>query len=324
MITLKKEPGRDFIVLNLTDTQLGTAEWEEGHVNRNILVHTVTELVERVKPNLITISGDLSWAGHMPAYEALADFLDSFAIPWAPVWGNHDNQDGPEFIDRVVEAYSKRKYFLYEKGEPSLGNGNYVISIEENGRSVEGIIMIDTHDRAPYTEKDGNTSLAWAKMTSEQIDWYKQQVHALTAKGCKDTMMIMHIPIYAYRQAIDAAIRMDIAVESATLEMFLNGECWNEEYRDTIGVQLEGVCSYPGEDGVFDVISELNSTKHVIAGHDHVNNWMIHYKGVNLIYGLKTGAGCYWNSKLNGGTVIRISSDGVSEVYHEYVSVAEM
>ena len=106
--------------------------------------------------------------------------------------------------------------------------------------------------------------------------------------------------------------------------MFLKGECWNEEYRNTIGVHLEEVGSYSAEDGVFDVISELNSTKHVIAGHEHVNNWMIRYKGVHLIYSHKTGAGCYWDAKLNGGTVIRITSDGVSDVYHEYVDVTEI
>lgn len=321
MLILKKEPDRDFIVLNLSDPQLGDAEWEEGHIGRRILTHTVTELVNRVKPDLITISGDMAWAGQSAAYEAMADFLDGFEIPWAPVWGNHDNQGGPEFINQVVESFSKRKYFLYEKGEESLGNGNFVIGIEEDGRIVEGIIMIDTHDRAPYTDKEGNTSQVWAKMIPEQIDWYKQQVHALSEKGCNDTVMIMHIPIYAYRWAFEAAFRKDISKDNAAYEMFLSGECWNEEYKDTVGVGLEGICSYPAEDSVFDAITELNSTKHVIAGHDHVNNWMIRYKDVRLIYSLKTGPGCYWDARLNGGTVIQVTSNGASEVWHEYVDV---
>ena len=38
MITIHKDPGRDFIILNLTDPQMNNAEWEEGHPHRrNIL-----------------------------------------------------------------------------------------------------------------------------------------------------------------------------------------------------------------------------------------------------------------------------------------------
>ena len=80
MFTLKKTPGRDFLILNLTDPQLGNEEWAEGHKNRRILEKTIREVIERVKPDLITISGDLSWAGHHHAYDMLADYLDTFGI----------------------------------------------------------------------------------------------------------------------------------------------------------------------------------------------------------------------------------------------------
>ena len=102
MRILKKNPERDFTVLNLTDTQLSNAEWAEGHKAREILEYTVRELVARTSPDLITVSGDLAWAGHDHAYTMLADLLDGFSIPWAPVWGNHDNQDGAEYIDGIA------------------------------------------------------------------------------------------------------------------------------------------------------------------------------------------------------------------------------
>ena len=99
MIILKKQANKNFIVLNLTDPQLGTSEWEDGHKNRNILEYTITKLIKQTNPDLITVSGDLAWAGQEPAYEMFGNFIESFQIPWAIVWGNHDNQNGPEFVD---------------------------------------------------------------------------------------------------------------------------------------------------------------------------------------------------------------------------------
>ena len=48
MFTMKKTPGKPFLVLNLSDPQLGDGEWAEGHKNRRILETTVKELVARV------------------------------------------------------------------------------------------------------------------------------------------------------------------------------------------------------------------------------------------------------------------------------------
>ena len=57
----------------------------------------------------------------------------------------------------------------------------------------------------------------------------------------------------------------------------------------------------------------------MLCGHDHTNNFVVPWHGVKLAYALKMGAGCYWKPELSGGTVIKIGSDGVKELYHEYV-----
>ncbi len=323
MITLQKKPGRDFIILNLTDPQLGTEEWAEGHKNRAILIHTLTELVKTVDPDLITVTGDLAWAGHDASYDAFADFLDSFGRPWAPVWGNHDNQGGAEYIESLVTRYLTHPLCVYEKGDPALGNGNYVIAIEENGRVVEGIIMMDSHDRAPYTTPDGKETDDWAKLIPEQLVWYREQVEMLAKLGCHDTTVMLHIPIYAYRQAWEAA---NAAADPASVkpENSADPANWNEGYRNSFGVLYESICSYPEDEGMFDLMTELGSTKHIVCGHDHVNNFVIPYKGVKFIYGLKTGAGCYWNPGLNGGTVLRVTENGVSDVWHRYVDASAL
>lgn len=322
MITLCKNPEKDFIILNLTDPQLSNEEWSDGHKNRLILEHTVTELVKRVNPDLITLSGDLAWAGNDFAYDSLANFLESFDIPWAFVWGNHDNQNGADCVQRVVDRYLKLKNCVYEKGDVSLGNGNYVICIEENGKPVEGIILLDSHDKDEFTNESGQVSQVWAKLTKAQIEWYKEQVSALKSMGCKESIMLLHIPIFAYYQACNLAYKGGVGIGLAPKYQAVSTADWNAGFADSVGFTYEGISCYPEDDGVFDAVLACGHTKHVIAGHDHVNNFIINYKGVKLVYGLKAGAGCYWREEMNGGTVFTIGTDGVKSVRHEYVDVS--
>lgn len=324
MITLTKKHGKDFKILNLTDTQLSNEEWSEGHKHRAILEYTAKELIERVKPDLITVSGDLSWAGHDHAYDMVAQLIDSFGIPWAPVWGNHDNQKGAEYIDSIAAKYMTYPHCIYEKGDPKLGNGNYVISIEEDGVPVEAVLMMDSHDRLPYTHADGETKLEWAKLLPEQAEWVKHELNALKKRGCKDATLVMHIPIYAYRLASDAAYKSGIDLKSVTLEMAEGTDCWNDGYTDSVGVQYETVGSYPADDGMLEAFKDAGIIKHIVSGHEHVNNFIINYEGIKLIYALKIGAGCYWNPLLNGGTVLSVNENGVYDVHHEYVNVEHL
>ena len=319
-----KRQNKDFRILNITDPQLSNGEWEDGHKNRAILEYTLKELVKRTEPDLITVSGDLAWAGNDRAYDMLASFIDSFGIPWAPVWGNHDNQDGAEYIDSVATRYMTFPNCIYEKGDPSLGNGNYVISIEDGKTPIEALIMLDTHDRASYTDEGGETRSAWAKLIPEQAEWIEKEINALKERGCKSATLIMHIPIYAYNTASKAAYKEGIDLNSITPEMAEGSECWNEGYKDSIGVKYEGIGSYPADDGMLEHFKKLGIIKHIVAGHEHVNNFMINYDGIKLIYSLKLGAGCYWNPILNGGTVLSVNENGVYDVRHEYVDITHL
>ena len=102
MKRLIKEHGRDFVILNLSDPQLSNKEWGEGEKARSILEYTVKELMERVKPDLVTVSGDIAWAGADHSYDMFAAMLERYGVPWAPVWGNHDEQGGLELTDAVA------------------------------------------------------------------------------------------------------------------------------------------------------------------------------------------------------------------------------
>ena len=326
MVTLQKTPGRDFVILNFSDTHMKKSQLTEGHVFRAVFERTVSEAIARTKPDLITITGDISWAGEDAAHEWLADYFDSFGIPWAPVMGNHDNQCGDEFADAVSDIFLARKHCLFEKGDPSLGHGNYVIVIEENGAPVEALFMMDSHNGYSYTDADGNEHGTWGRLSDEQIAWYTAQNDALRARGCSDTALLMHIPMHAYFKAAAAAYRPGIDWANLQYEKHLNyPEAWNPEYPAFAqGVQYEGIGACDIEDGVIEALLAGGTTKHVLVGHDHINNWIIDYQGIKLCFSLKAGPSAYWRPFLNGGTVLRVTEAGIAEVRHEYVNADDL
>ena len=124
-----------FCILNLTDPQLKSEEWDSDNKTGNIFKTTAETLIKRLSPGLITISGDLSYAGDFESYKNFADYFDSFKIPWTCCFGNHDNQGGYEPVKRVIDEYVGHKYFIYEPCDFQLGNGNFTVLIEKNGKA---------------------------------------------------------------------------------------------------------------------------------------------------------------------------------------------
>lgn len=179
---------------------------------------------------------------------------------------------------------------------------------------------MDTHDRVPMAHLDGSVTSEWACLTKEQILWYRNTVRTLKNVGVRETALITHIPIYAYREVAKSAYKEGI--DKKTLAPDAKGSAvFNEGYECASGVCYEDICSYPEEEGMTDALMSEDSTRTVLCGHDHINNFIIPYRGITFVYALKTGRGCYWDNRLNGGTVITISADGKANVRHEYVDV---
>ena len=325
--------GDAFTVLNLTDPQLNDCHWDPTDPGYDhsfaALDRTVRTLIDRLKPDLITVTGDISMTDQPKAYPAFADYMDAFGIPWCVVWGNHDQQDVVERIDfvyKILPYYRSRKHFFHEDGDPAMGNGNYIIAICKDGKPVHALFMFDSHNCVWLPDENGVKHFYYDKLNETQIQWYKAQASALKADGCVHTSMLMHIPMHAYQDAVDAAFKPGIDTTKITLEESYGTECWNPGYEESFGVKYEPgpIAGYPYDDGVFDAILEVGTTENVISGHVHTDNFVIPYKGVRMAFGTKTGRVHPFRYPLNGGTVITIHADGHSDLRHEYVEIKDL
>ena len=302
---LTKDPDKDFIILNLADVQLkdDILYTEKGIESAKI----IDDLVKQTKPDLITLSGDNAWG--TIAYIELIKQIDSYGIPWAPVMGNHDGQC---CVSEFWAAYLlyKAENCLFEFGPEDMGYGNYIINITENGKIIHTLFMLDTHDSADHLLEDGTTIDGYDHLWNSQIEWYKWAVNGISAIEGKtvESTVIMHIPVYEYKDAWKKFYGSD---DIGTLASELAPEAR--------GVNGEGVFSAPVNNGFFAICKELGSTKNMLVGHDHANDFQIYYEGIRLNYALKTGYGSYYTEGLSGGTTITVGSDGAAYINHIYM-----
>ncbi len=307
MKILQKAKDKDFIILNLSDPQMCDFEWEEGHPYRPILEYTIDQLIKQYSPDLITVTGDMAYSGHFTSYEAFANLLDGYGIPWTIVWGNHDHQDGLELTLKAAELFKKHPLCQFEDGDPAFGNGNYILGINEGEKPVTALFMIDSHNSTEITLDNGEKKWVYDKLWPDQLAWIGQQAAVLKEGGYLDGLMMLHTPPYCYRGAAEMA--------------FPGGRGGDS---DIYGQQHELIASHPREDNVLAILKESGLITHVLAGHDHCNNFIVNYEGIVLMFACKTGPGCYWQSAMNGGTIITVGENGIKDVHQQLVDVTHL
>ena len=297
-VVLEKKKDKDFVILNITDPHF--SDYDIRAFMAFPASSTIKRLVKEVQPDLITVTGDIV-CGDSTEYsiKRFTDLMNSFGIPWAPVFGNHDAEANCDY-NYLAETMQKSPYCVMKKGDPKLGCGNYIINIAyrdgESTQTVHSLIMADT----------GRSHLS-----ENQIEWYKwaaNGISELSGHEVESTVMF-HIPCaedhYAYDAAGDAGSKV-----------------WREGF-DARGTLNEKICCPRDEDGApvnngfFAAVKEVGSTENIICGHEHLNDFSIMYEGVRLTYTLKVGMGSGSKSGMNGGTKITVSDTGLS-IEHLY------
>ena len=299
-----KDPDKDFVVMNLTDFHISEYDYtylNAVKANRSFLY--IKEMVAEVQPDLITISGDIfceDGGSNIYSVHRLTEFFDSLGIYWAPIFDWHDEQGNCD-MNYIADIMMESEYCLFQKGDPDLGIGNYIINVVEGDEIVHSIMMMHTHHGNFYEEQ-----IAWYK-------WAAQGVNSLAGKEVTSSV-ILHVPFAQYEYAYDEAWDAE-------------NNCWKEGY-GAFGVKGEDVCcekdenGQPIDNGFFAAMQEVGTTTNTICGHEHVNFYSIEYQGIRLTYSLGIGLSCYGDNTnvtdSTGATLLTISSDGTGTVSHHF------
>ena len=301
-VILKKQKGRDFVILNFTDVHFSDYDYRawfafEGEA-------TMKRLVAETNPDLITVSGDIV-CGDSTLYsmKRFTDLMESFGVPWAPMYGNHDDEANCD-LNYLADIMMKSPHCVMQKGDARMGVGNYVLSIcEENDdgslQLTEALVIMDSHHSQPND------------LQQQWFSWVADGVNALSGNTAEISLM-MHIPLPDYQYAYDAAWNAE-------------KNAWNDGYH-AAGALHEKICCErdgngdPLDRGFFDVIKSKGTVKHLLCGHDHLNDFSVSYQGVQLTYMMKLGYASGFRLGFNGCTVIRVGDRGVNRITHKTVT----
>lgn len=287
-----------YSVLQITDVHILNDEKKDAKAFK-----TITAMVEKSNPDMIVVTGDItSEKENYTAFKTFCTFMEEFDIPWAFVFGNHEGLDiayePDEVLDpeKIADKETLSDYLesldncIYERGDETVdGMGNYYYNVtDENGKVITSLIMMDSNS---YDEENDG----YDHFHENQVEWYERTVKSIAKEVNGDetkvvpSLAFFHIPMQEYMTAYDEAKGTDKRL-------------WGFRFPNEDGTPAV-------DDGMFEKMVELGSTKGCFAGHDHMNNFEVEYRGIRLSYGLSCDHNIYL-VPLRGGRLIEIKEDG--------------
>ncbi len=306
----------NFKVMQLTDVHIGGGFMSIR--KDSMAINAVASMISEEKPDLVIITGDIAYpvpfqAGtfnNKTGAVMFADLMEQLGVYWCPVFGNHDTEAysyySREDIAEDVYGSGKYEHCLFQTGPEEVdGYSNYVVNVKNtSGKITQSFFMFDSHS---YLDNDV-LGILWNYdcIHKNQVEWYENTVKSLTAENngvTPKSLAFFHIPIMEYRDA------------------------WNEyaanNYQNTenvkyvygkLGEKDEGIYCSELNNGLFDKMLELDSTKGLFCGHDHLNNTAVDYKGIKLCYGYSIDylaySGIMKYGLQRGCSIIDVSPDG--------------
>lgn len=218
--TVEVEGGREPKILQLSDTLLidsaqarETADltdyqknaWTSDKYEENCYSY-VREAVESNAPDLIVITGNLVYGefdDNGTAFQSFVDFMDSLGIPWAPVFGEHDNESAMG-VDWQCDVLENAENCLF-KQRTLTGNGNYSVGIMQNNKLLRIFYMLDTNGCVNASKKslENNHTTRISGLGEDQQNWLKNSVSEVKTISSDTKISLAYgIPQEAFKTAL--------------------------------------------------------------------------------------------------------------------------
>ncbi len=300
--------GRDIKILQLNDLQ--PTYLEAGEVTRHgysgpfgasmsqSVWPYVTEAINAANPDLIVLGGDNvegAFDDNGAEWEELCTMMDSYAIPWMIVFGNHDRESivGTTWQKAMLE---QSDYCLFASAD-CTGDSNYTVAVKQGGQYKYILWALDTNGtNASLLQGNPQADIICTEsgLQADQINWIKNTAYGIEYDLGKQipSLLFMHIPPACAYGAIDKYYPDYMELPFTPTE---DGD---------FGIATEAP-SGGGSKGL-DIIAANMGCKGMFFGHQHQVALSIAYEGIRYTWGLKSSTGSYIDRNLIGSTLITI------------------
>lgn len=309
-------------------TILQVADPQDLQFVRPAMMKMLDRAYDRVKPDLVVLTGDQILGNHLrdcnrwtmltvrdKAGEKLAmrtalikllDPIERRGIPFAMVYGNHDDMN---LITKEEQADIYREYPHFvgaDANDPSLDcdTCNIPVHSEDGAKMLWNLWLLDS---ARFDKQARRTT---ACVTPETVAWYeKKSAELKEANGGAPVpaLMFQHIPLPEELELVE-----ECAEKESTSE---DGGRYYKLKPGVSGVLGEYPSVCERNVGQFEAIKRCGDVKAVICGHDHLNNFEARLDGIDFIQTGGASFRCYGSSKARCVRVIELYENGEYETY---------
>jgi len=268
-----------FTIVQFTDIH-----WHNGEPADLRTRALIEHVLDAERPDLVALTGDVLGGKDVDdparAYSDVVKPIEDRGIPWAAVFGNHDDESKLSRHE-LFEVWRAHPHCLAERGPAGVtGVGNYVLRVSSavDDTLAAALYFLDSNS---YSNPE-RTQYAW--IARDQLAWYLETSIALQHQyraTSLPALAFFHIPLPEYDEVWDLK------------------ECRGSKY--------EAVCCPPLNSGFFAALVEAGDVMGCFVGHDHINDYEGELSGIRLCYGRGTGDACYGRKGFQrGARIIRL------------------
>ncbi len=272
------------------------------------------KIIEDEDPDLIVLTGDNisdsvargftdahSEQKVRKAIDSFMSLFEEYGVPVAVTFGNHD-AEGYVSKEKQMRIYNEYDCCVaIDEGEAITGCGTYNLPIlSSDGTKIAYNLYV--FDSNMYDGLNGG----YDHVYSDQIDWYVETSNALKEQNGGvpvPSMVFQHIVVNEIDAALVETDNPDGAVQIGD-KFFVLPE-------NASGTLREAPCHGTVDSLQFEKMVEQGDVKAMFFGHDHKNDFVVPYMGIDLVNSPAAGFGGY-GSDNRGVRVIELNEEDTS------------
>ena len=261
------------------------------------------EAVDAVQPDLVVLDGDNMVCAGTQIYDQLLEPFVSAGVPFTFVFGNHDRECSDLTREQQMAEYRRVGGALclaYDAVPEMSGCGTHNLPVlsSDGSRTAFNLWLFDSGDYVPEKGYD--------RVRADQIEWYRENSMRLEREngGKVPSMAFQHI---IAKQIFDAVYEPARDADNA-FRTFEDGTAFSKKInrRAYDGFLCETPCPSVLDDGQWAAFAARGDVLGCVTGHDHTNNFVARYDGVDLIQTSSAGHRAYGSVFTRGVRVITI------------------